>query len=90
MTPQEERIELLNKFIACGPEISSIVSKYMDFLRLRTMVFNETERQPIEDIADNLGVGLGTLEEAWEVAYAFKARLDSEIDINQKGSLISS
>jgi len=78
MTPQEERQKLLNEFVACGQEVSNIVSKYIEFLRLRPMIFDETERKPIEDITDNLSVGMGALEEAWEEAYAFNNRLDSE------------
>jgi hypothetical protein len=78
MTPQEERHKILNEFVACGQEVSGIVSKYRDFLRLKSMVFNETEREPIDNIADNLSVGLGAIEEAWEQAYAFRARLNAE------------
>jgi hypothetical protein len=73
-----ERQKLLNEFIACGQEISGIVSKYVEFLRLRDMIFNETEREPIESITDNLSIALGSLETAWEDVYAFSARLDSE------------
>jgi len=78
MTPQEERQILLNGFVAKGQEISNMVSRYMDFLKLKDMAFDETERGPIDDITDNLGVALGAMEEAWEQAYAFKERLASE------------
>ena len=81
MTPQEERIKLLNEMVTCGQEISAFVSKYIEFLRLKGLIFDESERQPIEDITDNLSVGLGALEEAWEEAYAFQARLESENEI---------
>jgi hypothetical protein len=86
MTPQEERLELLKEFVACGQEVSGIVSKYMDFLKLRPMIFNESERQPIEEITDNLGVALGALEEAWEQAYAFEARMESEEELRRTGN----
>ena len=76
--PKTKRNELLNKFVSCGQEVTSFVSKYIEFLELRHMVFNETEREDIEDITDNLGIALGALEEAWDKVYAFQFRVTAE------------
>ena len=85
MTKQEERMALLNELIARRPDIDRIVSEYMDFLKLGEMAMDETETDVLEDIHFGIGSALGSLEDVWEKAYAFRQRLEDEKIMAEKG-----
>lgn len=78
MNKEEQREKLMNEFIA---KYRDFASDNIDFLQLKDMAMNVTEEKDLEEIADTIAVGIGSIEQAWEDLYAFRSRVRDEKEL---------
>ena len=78
LTKMEMRQDLINDFLSRKNELDKFLNEYIDFLQLEELHENEIDRMDLKAIADCIKIGLGGLDEAWNLTFAFDRRIKEE------------
>ena len=78
MEKMEKRQELINRFLTKRHFIDEFINEFSDFLCLQGMGENEAELMDLKEIAECVGFAMGSLDQAFDLVYAFDSRIKSE------------
>jgi len=84
LTKAEWRQDLINNFLSRKNELDQFLNEYIEFLQLENLYDNEIDRLDLKTICDNIKLGLGGIDEAWELIYAFNARKEQENNMDPR------